>query len=268
MQTADGGGAALGLTPTGPEGARARWRAAVTGAVEFTLERLLSRSRPGVRFRYLEAEQLLIHNANLLAARFVARAGVAVGERSWIETARESLPVTLAAIGHDGLLPYGEGSHEAWVDGHHTGFVAEALADLSTLLDDPDLGEVATTVRRAYRRSLFASGGRPLLYPGRRFPIDVITGAQGIQTFAKSGAPEDVRFSAEIAGFTLSNLRTRSGTFMYRKGRLHAKTVPYVRWSDAPMCLSLAHLARAMIPSRPVLLGSVPPLSTDDSVPA
>jgi hypothetical protein len=246
--------------------ARERWTEAVRSGVNFTLEHLLSRGGGRVYFRYLEAEPLLIHNANVLAARFVARAGKLLGEPSWIDQARESLAVTLCAVTGDGLLPYGEGSRESWVDGHHSGFVAEALADLSELLGDGALSETAATVRGAYRRRLFERGGRPLLYPGRRFPVDVITGAQGIQTFAKAGGPQDVAFSQEIASFMLSHMRTQSGTFLYRRGRAHVKAIPYARWSDAPMCLSLAHLGRALRPSTSASTASLLPPGTSQGV--
>ena len=111
----------------------------------------------------MATERLLIHNANLLAARFVARTARALGNDPWLETARACLEVTVREIGADGLLPYGEGSREAWIDGHHTGFVAEALRDLSESLGTRELRAVADRVRAGYRRSLFEADGRPLL---------------------------------------------------------------------------------------------------------
>jgi hypothetical protein len=224
---------------------RARWSEAVAAAVEWVLEHLHRKAGARQYFCYVPAERLLIHNANVLAARFVARAARTVGNDSWLETACACLAVTVREIGPDGLLPYGEGSREAWVDGHHTGFVAEALLDLSESLSTPGLRTLADRVRAGYRRSLFEADGRPLLYPGKRFPIDVITGAQGIQTFAKAGG-EEALFAQAVAGFMLTNMRTRSGTFVFRQGRVHRKAVPYVRWSDAPMCLALAKLALAL----------------------
>ena len=73
----------------------------------------------------------------------------------------------------------------------------------------------------------------------------MITGAQGVQTFAKAGGKADLRFANLIASFMLSNARTSTGTFIYRRGRLHVKPVPYACWSDGPMCLAFAHLATA-----------------------
>jgi len=223
----------------------ARWRDVASGAVAWALEHLYVESGGRQYFRYVTAEPLLVHNANVLAARFVARTARALGNDPWLETARDCLDVTVREISSDGLLPYGEGSREAWVDGHHTGFVAEGLLDLSESLGSAELRSVADRVRAGYRRSLFEADGRPLLYPGKRFPIDVITGAQGIQTFAMAGGDE-VAFAHAIAGFMLAHMRTRSGTFVYRQGRWHRKAVPYVRWSDAPMCLALARLAWAL----------------------
>lgn len=239
----DGAGAVAGEDGYGERSAR--WQDAAAGAVAWALDRLYLESGGRRYFRYVPAERLLIHNANVLAARFVARTARAFGDESWLETARGCLDVTTREIGADGLLPYGEGSREAWVDGHHTGFVAEALLDLSGWLDDPELRALADRVRAGYRRSLFEADGRPLLYPGKRFPVDVITGAQGIQTFALDGGSE-VAFAQAIAGYMLTWMRTRSGTFVYRKGRVHRKAVPYVRWSDAPMCLALTRLAAVL----------------------
>jgi polysaccharide biosynthesis protein VpsJ len=224
----------------------AQWKSVAADAVAWTLEHLYLARDGRQYFCYLPTEQSLIHNANVLAARFVARTARMLGNEYWLEIARSCLEVTVRAIGSDGLLPYGEGSGEAWVDGHHTGFVSEALLDLSKWLDDPELRTLADQVRSGYRRSLFEVDGRPLLYPGRRFPIDVIAGAQGIQTFAMAGDDDDIVFGQAIASFMLAEMRTRSGTFVYRKGRTHRKAVPYARWSDAPMCLALARLASAL----------------------
>jgi hypothetical protein len=64
------------------------------------------------------------------------------------------------------------------VDGHHAGFIAEALLDSSLLLDEPESVSTANRVRVTYRAALVGYEERPLLYSGRRRPVGVITGAQ------------------------------------------------------------------------------------------
>jgi hypothetical protein len=91
---------------------------------------------------------------------------------------------------------------------------------------------------RYYAEHLFGPGGEPLPAPGRRFPLDAIAGAQGIQTFAKLG---DMALAERIAAW-MRGMRMRNGSFSYQRGRLHRKRVPYARWSDAPMALALAAL--------------------------
>jgi hypothetical protein len=149
---------------------------------------------------------------------------------------------TVRSIAPDGAIAYGKGSSLDWIDGHHTGFVAEALGDLAGLLDDDALARAAEMVLVYYRRSLFDPAGRPHPAPGRQFPLDVIAAAQGIQTFAKAGG-EYLVFARMIAGVALDMLAMTSGTFMYRRGRVIRTTTPFARWSDAPMCEALALLA-------------------------
>ena len=67
-------------------------------AARWVLSDLLLTDRARSYFRYLPTERLLIHNANVLAARLVVRAGAAGDESDWAEIARNALQPTLTAI--------------------------------------------------------------------------------------------------------------------------------------------------------------------------
>ena len=227
-----------------------RWLSVALDAAHYVLDHLVVQRGKGVHLRYVGTEDLLIHNANLLGARLLARTGLMAGQSELLDLARSCAQVSIAAIRPNGLIPYGEGKREAWVDGFHTGFVVEALADLEHYMQDSGISEAAGRVLTAYRTTLFEEDGRPLLYPGRRYPTDIITGAQGIQTFAKAGG-HYVKFARKIAARMLDTMRSKQGTFMYRRGRLHRKPIPYARWSDAPMCLALARLGQRLSSGSP-----------------
>ena len=214
-------------------------------AARFILTELRVRRRSHTYFGYLPGDETLIHNGNVLAAQLVVRAGHLAGWSSMIEAGLEALESTVGAVGDDGSVPYGEGPGLAWVDGHHTGFVVEAMADVSGRVGQLALRPVVDATASFYRRHLFGADGWPRPRPGARYPIDVIAAAQGIQTFARLGG-DYLSTASAVVDFTVRRLRSPSGGFHYQRQRLHVKRVPYARWADAPMCLALAFLSAAL----------------------
>jgi polysaccharide biosynthesis protein VpsJ len=220
-----------------------------TDAAEFMVRELLTGAGGERYFKYLPDEDALIHNANVLAAQVLVRCGRLSGEERLVDIGREVLAPTLAAVRNDGSLLYGRGPDLDWVDGHHTGFVVEGLLDIARRCSDADLMAVVDHMAAYYRDHLFTAAGEPQQRPGVRYPVDVIAGAQGIQTFARLGG--EYRATAiAVAAFMMANMRLPSGTFAFQRYQRHWKKVPYARWSDAPMCLALAVLAASLAPGQ------------------
>ena len=212
-------------------------------AARFARDELRVRRPEGTYFGYLPNDEALIHNGNLLAARLVIRAGVLADDDGLVDIGLEALPPTLRAVAPDGSIPYGAGGSLGWVDGHHTGFVIESLADIDHLVPAAGLASVVAPMAEYYRDRLFGADGQARSRPGTSYPVDALAAAQGIQTFAKLGG-DHVALARRIARSTLEGM-AGSGGFLYQRHRFHAKAVPYVRWADAPMCLALAELARS-----------------------
>lgn len=191
-------------------------------------------------FGYLRGYDPLIHNANALAARFVVRCGSLTGDGDLVAAGFDALGPTLDAIAPDGSLVYGDEPSMQWVDGHHTGFVIESLWELSRR-GRPELEARARGMASFYAARLF-DGAWPKQSPTSLYPLDTIAGAQGIQTLARLGGGH-LEHARSIAGFMLSKMLTRKGTFVYMRLKTHSKRVPYARWCDAPMAYALAVLA-------------------------
>ncbi|MFN2588987.1 MAG: hypothetical protein ABR613_12840 [Actinomycetota bacterium] len=209
-------------------------------AAGFVLEDLTAERDGRRHFTYLRGYDALVHNANALAARFVARCGRVSGDDALVAAAIEALRPTIDAIAPDGSLVYGDAPSMQWVDGHHTGFVIESLWDVARRAQ-PRLEQPATKMAEFYATRLF-DGGRPQQSPGARYPVDAIAGAQGIQTFARLGGRHLAK-ARSIAAFMVSRMLTRRGSFVYMRRRTHSKRIPYARWCDAPMSCALAVLA-------------------------
>lgn len=216
-----------------------------TAAARFVLRELRVHRPKRAYFGYLPGDETLIHNANVLAAQLVVRAGRLADRPSLVEAGLEAVETTVGAVGDDGAIPYGEGPGLGWVDGHHTGFVVEAMADIAGQVGHRPLEPVVDATAAFYRLHLFDADGWPRPRPGVRYPVDVIAAAQGIQTFARLGG-QHLATAAAVAQFAIRRLRSPSGGFHYQRQRLHVKRVPYARWADAPMSLALAFLGAAL----------------------
>lgn len=195
-------------------------------------------------FAYLRGYAPLIHNANALGARFLVRCGHLAGDDSLVATGLEALAPTTGAIRPDGSLAYGEDPGMQWVDGHHTGFVVESLWHVGHRAE-PALLEPAQKMAAFYSKRLFDEGW-PKQSPDAPYPVDTIAGAQGIQTLARLGG-DHLGHARTIAGFMVSNMLTRRGTFVYMRKKSHSKRIPYARWCDAPMACALAALAGELV---------------------
>ncbi|MEX2459407.1 MAG: hypothetical protein WD770_10535, partial [Actinomycetota bacterium] len=213
-----------------------------TEAARFCVDELLVGEAGRTWFGYLPGDRGLIHNANLLAARLCAEAGRLTGDDALVRIGFDAARTTLADQRPDGAFRYGMGPRLAWIDGHHTGFVVECLADLAAAGFD----DATAPLERAasfYARELFTDDGAPRPSPGREHPADAIAAAQGIETFAVLG---DAGRAERIAAWARANLRMPGGSYAFQRGRFHRKSVPYARWSDAPMAVALARLAEAL----------------------
>ena len=222
-------------------------------AARFVVRELLVLRGHRCWFRYLPDRDELIHNANALAAQVLIRYGTHAQDLGFIALGRKALESTIERVGPDGSLPYGEGPKLAWVDGHHTGFVIEALHTVARCGSSPDAAIAAALERMVpyYRNRLFGPDGWPYQRPDSPYPIDAIAAAQGINVFAQLAGAHSA-FAARIAEFALDRLFRPPGTrdasrdpgqFPYIRGRVHTKRVRYARWVDAPLALAFATLA-------------------------
>ena len=91
----------------------------------FMIDRLLCESG---FFRYTTTSDVLVHNANLLAASLVSAIGVVTRDRSFVRTASRAARLSLAAQAPDGSWEYGMSPNLGWIDSFHTAYNLDALA--------------------------------------------------------------------------------------------------------------------------------------------
>jgi hypothetical protein len=214
----------------------------VDEAVEFATSRLWSRAG---HFVYCEGSDAAIHNANLLVASFVGRATrLGSPER---ELATRAVMYTVDRQRDDGSWPYGEGRRLDWVDGFHTAYVLERLAQWHDL--EPDCN-VATALDRGtsfYIDRLLDADGAARASSTSRFPLETHAAASAVTALTRLGEhhPGATASEGKVLAWALANLRRHDDRFVFRRGRFVVNRTPYIRWSDCHMLLALAnHLGR------------------------
>jgi hypothetical protein len=220
-----------------------RFRDAAEQAVSFCCQDLLVDDGAESFFAYHPSGRTPIHNANLLVAGLIARAGV----EEAMPIAADAFAFTARRQQDDGSWPYGEGPRLGWVDGYHTAY----------LLDDLRRWHEATGSEAArmqlqkgldyYLEHLIDPDGAARATPASRYPIDIHACSTAVTVLSRLRAFDDRALPAaeRVLGWTLDHLRCTDGRFAYRQHQESRNTIPYVRWSDCHMLLAVATYVEA-----------------------
>ncbi|MDM7992364.1 MAG: hypothetical protein QUS11_03550 [Candidatus Fermentibacter sp.] len=202
----------------------------------------------GICFSYSPRDGSRVYNASLFAAKLLSRGHAAGLPGGLDERASRAADYVASRQSPDGSWAYGEAPHWHWVDGLHTGFVLETLIFLGGSLGSERWDGAIERGLRFYASELFGPDGTALYHPGRRYPVDPHTYAQGILTWLAAGrAGFDVEVDpAAIADRAVELLWDgRRKGFLLRRNRLDASRTIHTRWAQAWMFRALAALSRA-----------------------
>jgi hypothetical protein len=194
---------------------------------------------------YIPSVMLEIHNANMLAAAVLAQLYKHTEEKPLLEIARKAVRYTMNHQHRNGSWYYGEGVRWHWVDGYHTGFVLDSLYRYQISTGDLQFEKQLQRGMDFYRQELF-DGAIAKHYDNQRFPIDIQSISQAIQTFAL--IPEayngDLFWSEYVALWAIEQMQDPSGFFYFRKGRFTLNKTPFLHWGQSTMLAALAILVQ------------------------
>ena len=186
---------------------------------------------PAGFIRYTPTSDRLIHNANLLGARALAR--MDPGHPAIHACVR----TTVNAQRSDGLWPYGQDANLDWVDNFHSAYVLLALDEL-----DQAYGDFSDALDRgidAWTSRCFEPDGRPRYFADRSGKVDVhnvATATFALAVFADRYSAARHRLEGAFAHLT--SLQRPDGAFA--AGREPA----YMRWNQAHAFRALAEMVK------------------------
>lgn len=216
------------------------------------IDRLDSRR---ICFSYTPMDTFHVHNANLFAAEFLVRVGLAVKDDRYVDHGMQAVAYTLDQQNSDGSICYWGKDQESQcrIDHYHSGFEIRCLYGLWKSTADAHIGRALRAYHAFYKERLFQDRTVPKMTPTRLYPVDVHSCAEAIlchSTLAPDFA-EAWDYIYHVTPWVLQQMQHREGWFIYRIDHLpggirHRLNIPYVRWGQAWMLLALAMLLKRL----------------------
>jgi hypothetical protein len=206
-----------------------------------------SKSDNQVCFSYTPLDNFKVHNASLFVANFLARLGEIDDNNEFKQAALNAVRYTLAEQNSDGSFNYWGGETSSIIDHYHTGFVLRHLDAIRKALADDSFDENIDLGYDFYRQRLFNNEGIPKFTPDSLYPIDIHSCSEAILTLSQmEEIPQDDPLLAKVIDFNSRKMLSAEGYYIaeIRKrfwGEQKVK-IPYMRWGQCWMLLSLARL--------------------------
>jgi len=127
------------------------------------------------------------------------------------------------------------------VDNFHTAYNLECLHEYQRVSGDRAF---EANIRRGldyFLANFFTPKGESKYYDNSLYPIDIHAPAQLVVCLSRLGLFERHRELVErVLGWTLQNMRTPKGFFIYQKKKIFSSKIPYMRWAQAWMFYGLS----------------------------
>lgn len=211
-------------------------------------------------FNYAPGSTVLIHNANLLGAGFLAACGTLLNRADLVRLSIRCSKRSTSAVTCAGRLPYGEASGLEWEDNFHTAYDIDGLSWLA-LVGVDEAAEALRTMVDRWLECFFGPSGEPRYYSDRSLPYDIHSAATAVDVGARQGF-SDARaqeLALRVYKWTGDHLiDPRTGLAYYRNHGWWTDKRNFRRWGDAHWALARSavqsHSAGVMTPIERALL--------------
>lgn len=199
-------------------------------------------------FRYIPNENAQVHNANLLAASFLASMKKHTISKEFADKAKKAMNFSIVDVNSSGAWAYGTKPFHRWVDNFHTAFNIESLIDIRDNLRMPETNKTIKKITEYYINNLFTEQGVPKYYSNKLYPIDIHVIAETLivlDKIKKAKILDDYERLDIINDKVLElvkSFQSKKGYFYFRKNKYFWNKIPYIRWGQAWMFFALSHI--------------------------
>jgi rhamnogalacturonyl hydrolase YesR len=221
-----------------------RYLRVATEAGDWILGVPRERTATGTCLSYVAYRQSSIHNANAMAAAFLARLGALGGHSEALSVAKNAMTYTCSRQRADGSWYYAEEPKYHWIDNFHTGYNLSALMTYRHAARDGGFDDCLARGARFYTDRFFEPDGRAKYFHDATYPIDIQCVAQAIETLAAlaDDEPACLALAIRVAEWAIRNMQAADGHFHYRHLGWTKVRTPMLHWGQATMVKALAGL--------------------------
>ena len=199
-------------------------------------------------FSYSPMDNTVVFNASLLGSRLLARVYNITKEDILFDAAQKSVKYCVNHQNSNGSWVYGTLQFHQWIDNFHTGFNLECLSDYVKYSGDDSVQLNIDQGLKYYLENFFTTEGISKYYNNKIYPVDIHAPAQLVIILSKLHLLDKNRELVDtVLNWTINNLWNKKGYFYYQKKRWIITKIPYMRWSQSWMYLSLSWYLKTVV---------------------
>ncbi|WP_299121211.1 delta-aminolevulinic acid dehydratase [uncultured Winogradskyella sp.] len=193
-------------------------------------------------FSYSPIDNTQVYNAGLLGAKLLSLVYTYTKDENLINTAKSVVSYVRKRQNEDGSWAYGTLPFHQWIDNFHTGYNLECIKIYQDLSGNNTFDSNINKGMDYYLKTFFTEKGMSKYYNNQIYPIDVHAPAQLIVTLYKN---KNLKLNKELVdnvlNWTLDNMQTKKGYFIYQKRKIISSKIPYIRWAQGWMFYALSY---------------------------
>ncbi len=183
-----------------------------------------------------------VYNASLLAGKLLSTCFHFTKNESYNSAAKETATACTNAQNKDGSWVYGALPVQSWIDSFHTGYNLDGLIAYQEYTGDKSFSEDIERGFKYYISNFFMDDGTPKYYHNKAYPIDIHCPAQLFVTLFRLNKYNEYKELAEkVMNWTIENMQTKEGYFIYQKKKFISSKISYMRWSQAFMMYAMSY---------------------------
>ncbi|WP_299098143.1 delta-aminolevulinic acid dehydratase [uncultured Winogradskyella sp.] len=192
-------------------------------------------------FSYSPLDKTQVYNAGLLGAKLLCLVYKYTNDENLLATAKSVANYVCKRQNKNGSWAYGTLPFHQWVDNFHTGYNLECLRIYQNVSRDESFNTNIETGMSYYLNTFFTEEGMSKYYNDKTYPVDIHAPAQLIVTLHKCNRLSDNKTVVDrVLNWTIDNMQTKEGFFIYQKRKLISSRIPYIRWAQGWMFYALS----------------------------